>query len=336
MAKSKNKNGSFSLLGMVFGFIVVGGLGFVAGQASDDVPLLSQVTQKTANEAPAQTAAQQATGEQIEIKPGNPVVAKVAGEDVTRVDVLRFIQTLPPQTRQAPIDQLFPVALEQVINNRVITKQTAGVNLDSDERVQEQLDIAKQNIVREVYVQKQIEEKLTEERLQTAYNQYTANFPEVQEARARHILVKDKALAKDLIAQLNNGGDFAAMAQQHSEDSNAEKGGDIGYFTKNEVVPAFGEAAFAAEAGQVLDQPIETEFGFHVVEVLEKRQRPPASFEDAKPFLEAQLRQFLLNETIQEWKNAAQVQRFDINGQPVGAGIPHQHEDGSVHSHDEG
>jgi peptidyl-prolyl cis-trans isomerase C len=313
MAKKKNaeSNNLPLILAVVAGFLVVAGIGFYAGQSA---------ATGTGLFAPKAPKAQQAgEGEQLVIKPGDPVVAKVGKTDIKRSEVLNYIQTLPAQTRQAPFVQLFPAALEQLINSKVIADKAAGAKLDSDPRVKEQLAAIKKNIVREVYVQKAVEDKLTEDRLTQAYDAYVAAFPEVNEARARHILVEDKSKAKDLIKQLKDGADFATLAAENSIDATKDRGGDVGYFAAGEVVPEFAEAAFGAEIGKVLDQPVKTDFGYHVIEVLEKRQRPPASYEQAKPFLEAQLRQLLLTQTIQEWKQQAGIERFDVNGEKPNA-----------------
>ena len=288
---------------------VVGVLAYLSGKATSD--------KSGAAENAAVESTQQADVPQIEIKPGNPVVAKVDGKEITRADVFGFIQTLPTETRQLPIGQLFPVALDQVINGRVVNEKTDGVNLDRDPIVKERLDAVKKNIVRDVYVQKKVDEMVTEDRLKEAYDQYVKAFPEIQEVQARHILVKDKSLAKDLIKQLDEGADFETLAKENSTDSTAENGGLIGYFAENEVVPPFAEAAFALGVNEYTKKPVETEFGYHIIQVLEKRQRPPADFEQAKPFLEAQLRQVALGQLIQSWRDGASVERFDINGDPI-------------------
>ncbi|MCB1531452.1 MAG: peptidylprolyl isomerase [Alphaproteobacteria bacterium] len=275
-----------------------------------------------AAETPAQaTAAQPASGNETAegevIQPGNPVVAKVGTQDVTRLDVFNFIQTLPPQTRQLPIGELFPVALEQVINAQVIRQNTNGANLDSDPLVKERVAAAKDTIVRDVFVQRQVEKRITDERLKKAYDQYVQNFPEIDEVKARHILVADKDKAKELIEQLDGGADFAELAKANSTDGTAQNGGEIGYFAQADVVPEFGDAAFGLDVGEYTKKPVETEFGYHVIQVQDKRKRPPATLEQAKPFLEGQMGQVVLNELISDWRSKASIERFDINGNAI-------------------
>ena len=292
--------------------VAVGVLAYMSGQ-------MGKKPADPANPGAAAAAEQAAapTDENMVIKPGNPVVAKVNGQDVTRVDVFNFIQTLPPQTRQMPVSQLFPIAVEQVVNARIITDKTKGINLDGNAEVQKQMEIAKENIVRGVYIQNEVGKKISEERLKTTYEQYKAAFPKIDEVKARHILVKEEDKAKDLIKQLEGGADFAELAKANSTDGTAENGGELGYFAQPDVVPEFAEAAFKTDIGSFTTKPVKSEFGYHIIKVEDKRVRPPAEYEEAKPFLEAQLRRVLLDEVIQEWKDAAKIERFDINGDPI-------------------
>ncbi len=251
------------------------------------------------------------------IEPGNPVVAKVNGKDVTRMDVFNFIQTLSPQTRQMPVEQLFPLAQEQVVNAELIGEKVKGVSLDNDPAVQEQMKIAKQQIVRSVFMQKEAEKAVTDDMIKAAYEDYKNNFPKVEEVRARHVLVKDEATAKDVIKQLEGGADFAEMAKKYSIDATKERGGELSFFSKQDVVPEFGEAAFAMNVNDVSKAPVKSDFGYHVIQVLEKRQRPPADYEQAKPYIAAQLRGKVLGDVVQKWRKDAKVEVFDINGKPV-------------------
>lgn len=252
-----------------------------------------------------------------DIKPGNPVVAKVDGKDINRADVVNFLQTLPPQTRQIPLQNLFPMAVDQLVNNEIIVAKTKDVNMDSDPEVQKQLAMAKEQIVRSVYLQKEVEKKLTPDSVKKAYDKMVKEFPDIEEVRARHILVKDEAKAKELIKKLDAGGDFAKLASENSTDGTAQKGGEVGYFAKSEVVPAFAEAAFATPVGSYTKTPVKTDFGYHIVQTEEKRKRPAPQFDVAKPGIEAQLRREILSDMLKGWREKSKVEIFDINGDKV-------------------
>lgn len=315
---SESGNTALIVLAVVI-VAAVGGLAYFSGKI--EKPMAQTADAATAAAAAAaQTAAAPADPNAPKppvIKPGNPVVAKMKGGEVTRMDVFNFIQDLPPQTRQMPLEQLYPLALEQVINSRIIAAKTQNVNLDSDAEVKKRLAAAKTEIVRSVYIEKQVNEKVTEDRLKSVYDEYVKNFPDIQDVKARHILVKEESKARDLIKQVEGGANFEELAKANSTDGTAQNGGDLGYFAKTDVVPAFGEAAFALNPGEFTKKPVKTDFGYHVIKVEEKRKRPPASYEDIKPYLETQVRRQILDETIQSWRNDAGIQRFDINGDAI-------------------
>ncbi|MBK9563176.1 MAG: peptidylprolyl isomerase [Micavibrio sp.] len=298
----------------------IGGLAYFSGKIGKEAPAadnsaIAAAAAQTASAAPADPNAPEAKPPVL--KPGNPVVAKMKGGEVTRLDVFNFIQDLPAQTRQMPLEQLYPLALEQVINSRIIAAKTKNVNLDSDEEVKKRLAAAKTEIVRGVYIEKQVSEKISEDRLKSVYEEYVKNFPDIQDVKARHILVKEEGKAKDLIKQIEGGASFEDLAKANSTDGTAQNGGDLGYFAKTDVVPAFGDAAFALNIGEFTKKPVKTDFGYHVIKVEEKRKRPPASYDDIKPYLETQVRRQILDETIQAWRKDADIQRFDINGDAI-------------------
>ncbi len=116
---------------------------------------------------------------------------------------------------------------------------------------------------------------------------------------------------------IDKGEDFAALAKENSKDGSAENGGDLGYFAQNEVVPEFASAAFATDVGSYTKTPVKSEFGFHIIKVEEKRKRPPAPYEQVKPYLEQELQRAIVDEVLKEWKEAASIERFDINGAPL-------------------
>ena len=301
----------------------IGGMAYMSGFLTKE--------ERSASDAKAPTAIETASGDatqdesikapapqaQLDIKPGNPVVAKIGGRDVKRMDVFNFMQTLPAETRQLPMQQLFPLVQNQLINMAIIKEKAEKANMDNDPLVKQQLEEAKKNIVPAVYLQRQVENNLTDERLKKAYDQYTANFPKAQEAQARHILVDDEKLAKDLIKKLDGGASFEELAKENSKDSTAKDGGLLAYFVQAEVVPEFGAAAFEQEIGAISKKPIKTQFGYHIIKVEDRRERQPETFEKAKPFLAAQLRNVVTNEVLMNFRKKAGVEIFDINGESI-------------------
>lgn len=272
---------------------------------------------KDAQAAAKEASANGSDGEAPMIKLGNPVVAKVYGQDIMRSDVFNFISNLPENVRQMPIQNLFLLALDQVVNNKVISEKAKDAKLEDDKEVTDLMKQAKDQIIRNVYLERQVDAQITNKKLTEAYQKLLENVSKIQETKARHILVQTEDEAKAIIKQLDGGADFAALAKEKSTGPSADRGGDLGYFAKNEMVPEFANVAFDLDVGQYTKDPVKTQFGWHVIKVEDRRQRPEPEFEKVKPQLEAQLRQQTLANLVDGWKKDAKIEKFDINGEKV-------------------
>jgi len=315
----KNKGPIVAVVAVV-ALIAIGAVFALSGKAENkkgDETALSEISPASSDTAQATSPEGAAASSDPMIKLGNPVVAKVNGEDVMRSDVFNFISGLPEQVRQMPIQTLFPLALEQVVNNKLVTAKAGGANLSADPEVEQLVTQAKDQIIRNVYIDRQINEQINQKKLLKAYEDLLNEIGDVQETKARHILVPDEAKAREVITKLSEGGDFVALVKEYSTGPSAENGGELGWFAKNEMVPEFAEAAFALEPGNYTKDPVQTQFGWHVIKVEERRKRPEPEFEAVKPQLEAQLRQQVLTELVEGWQKEAKIQKFDINGEPV-------------------
>lgn len=284
---------------------------------------VASLESQAGNETPAATPEEPAPAaiaveKPPKIAPGNPIVAKLNGKEIKRVDVLRFTQQLSPQARQQPIEKLYPFALEQLINNQVISEKVKGADFSEDSLFKEQMAQAEINITRTIFMQKEVEKRITEKRVKKEYAKYKKTFPDIDEVKAAHILVSDEAKAKALIEELNGGADFSELAKANSIDkSSAPTGGVMNYVTKTEVVQPFAKAAFALKAGEYTKEPVQSRFGYHIIKMQDKRKRPPVDFETAKPQIEIQLRPMILEEVVDEWKAASKIEKFDINGNEI-------------------
>jgi peptidyl-prolyl cis-trans isomerase C len=137
------------------------------------------------------------------------------------------------------------------------------------------------------------------------------------EVHARHILVDEEAAAKQVITALEGGADFAEQAKTHSKDTSAAaRGGDLGYFRIEQMVPEFGAAAFAMDKGQISKEPIKTQFGWHVIQVLDKRKVEP-SFEETAPQLRQDMAREIVTALVTDLREGAKIERFNIDGSPM-------------------
>lgn len=274
-------------------------------------------TTTTTTEEPA--AADEATAPSA--AGASQLVAKVDGVDITKADVDKFLDTLPPQMKSAPMDQIYPMVQEQLVTNAIIQRKADAAIKEDDPVVQERLADVKEQIIRGTYLEREIDGQITPERLQQAYDEFKAKQQTPEEVHARHILVKTDALAKEIIGKLEAGEDFAKLAGEYTEDAGTKaSGGDLGYFTKDMMVPEFADAAFGMNKGEVSKLPVQSQFGWHIIKVEDKRTRPQPSLDEVKPTIEAELRRELFTKTMDEWRKGAKIELYDVNGQPTSAG----------------
>ncbi len=244
----------------------------------------------------------------------DPVVAVVNGSDIHLSEVVEFQRNLPPQVAQAP----FPAILEVLINNRLITDAARKEGLQRDPEVKREVKLAEEGAMRRAWLTKKVRSDITDEALKAQYDQLVATFKPEEEVRARHILVSTEDEAKQVISDLKSGANFEDVAKAKSKDPSAQKnGGDLGFFTKSEMVPAFADAAFALQPGEVSPEPVKTQFGWHIIKVEERRKTTPPTFEQAKPVLREQMSEKIAQQMVGELRAKAKIKVFNPDGSPA-------------------
>src|SRR5271165_1702265 len=245
--------------------------------AAVGAPVLSAGAADPANVPPAPPAAANPG-----LPPGDPVVARVNGAELHLSDVKAAQKSLPPQAQKMPLAQIYPMLLQRMIDGMLVTDAARKEHLDQSPEVQHRLKLLEDRLMQQAYIEQLLKGAQSEAAIKAAYQKMIAQKPPQEEVHARHILVKTEAEANSIIDQLNKGADFAALAKKYSTDPGAAAGGDLGYFTKNDMVPAFAAAAFALKPGQYTKTPVKTEFGWHVIFVVDRRIKSPPSFDEAR------------------------------------------------------
>ena len=151
---------------------------------------------------------------------------------------------------------------------------------------------------------------LTEEALQQTYNEAVKSAGGQEEVRARHILVDNEDEARAILDQIKGGSDFAMLAKEKSKDPGSAEGGDLGYFTKDQMVPQFADVAFKMYPGQ-LSNPVKTQFGWHIIKVEDKRTKQPPEFEKVKDQIETYLARKAQTEYVAKLRQNAKIERLD-------------------------
>lgn len=245
--------------------------------------------------------------------PEDPVVARVDGEPIHLSDLAAAAQELPEQLRNVPAQRLYPILLDQLISGRAIAAAARAAGLDRDPETRARIRRAEEQELQQAYLSRELAGKMNDQAVRERYDREVASRPAEEEVHARHILVPTEAEAREALAELRNGADFAAVAQRRSSGPGAREGGDLGFFKRGDMVPEFAEAAFGLQPNQ-LSEPVRSPFGWHVIQVLERRTAPPPRFEEVRDQLRQQMLESEVNALITRIRNNARIERFNLDG----------------------
>ena len=213
------------------------------------------------------------------VKHKQNVVALIGTEEISLDEVKAFVAEVP-QLAEVPFEQVYPNILEMMINDKVIANGANRYGIQKDPQIKRMIKAAGDQIIAQAYMSKRLESALTEEDLKEAYDEEVKNFKPEEEIHARHILVPTEKQAQDILIQLKAGADFGLLADQKSIDKNAPQG-DLGYFTREMMIPEFADAVFSMKKGQ-MSGPIQTVYGWHIIQVEDRRPTQPPAFEQVK------------------------------------------------------
>ncbi|MCG8546090.1 MAG: peptidylprolyl isomerase [Alphaproteobacteria bacterium] len=250
------------------------------------------------------------------------VVAKVEGTPVYQDEVIAAFRRLPPNVRRQGIDSLYERVLELLIERRMMTIYGRRENYAENAEVKRRMKLAEDQFIREVYLDALIRKYLTEDRVRAHYDEFARQNPERKEIRARHILVETEAKAAEVTKLAKSGQDFAKLASTSSIGPSAKRGGDLGYFTAQEMVKPFSEVAFKLKKGQVSTKPVKTQFGWHVIKVEDIRVRKVPPYSQVKPQMRREVWTKLGQDFIRQYREQAKVERFSYDGKKKLARMP--------------
>ena len=236
-------------------------------------------------------------------------VATVNGEEIFLDEVMRLIDNLPPEIRQQPLTNYFDRLVDDIVDSRLAAGMAEKGGLAKNPEIARQINIAAQRVLAETWINTELAKAVTNEHIKAAYETFIADETAREEIHARHILVKDKKEAEDIIAQLKKGADFALLAQEKSTGPSGPDGGDLGYFQRGAMVPGFEIAAFNLKKGTFSKQPVQTQFGWHIIMVEDKRIAEAPSLDALTPHLRQNLITQNLGRILDNLRKNAKIER---------------------------
>ena len=240
-------------------------------------------------------------------------VATVDGIAITYNDVSLVEDELMAVYGQLPEEQRFQTLVGYMVNRILASEAAKKAGLENDADVAKIKAFMERKALQDVYIAKMLMERVREEDVTAYYGKEIVNGPVEEEVRARHILLDNREAADAVVADLENGADFAALAKERSKGPSGPSGGDLGYFSKQSMVPAFSDAAFKLAAGET-SPPVQTQFGWHVIRVEDRRNRPVPPLDQVRD----QIYQLLISEAqrdiYDEMRAKASVDLVDMPG----------------------
>jgi peptidyl-prolyl cis-trans isomerase C len=214
-------------------------------------------------------------------------------------------QSLPPSTPEARRDAL----ISYLIDVNILSKAAEAKKLANAPGFADQLAHARKKVLMEVLLNEESKSAVTDAAKHKLYDESVKKLTPEKEVRARHILVESEAKAKEVLAKFKAGGDFAALAKELSKDPGSSDGGDLGYFSKDQMVSEFAEVAFKLEKGKVSD-PVKTQFGWHIIKVEDTRTRPVPTYDQVKDQIEVFIVRKAQAELVLKLREGAKIERL--------------------------
>ena len=240
----------------------------------------------------------------------NPVLVKVNGAEIRQSDVALAEEELGPSLAQMDPATKKENVLAFLIDMKIVAKAAEDKKIEDRPDFKSRLAFARNRLLMDNLLAVEGKAATTNEAMKKVYDEAAKQIEGEQEVHARHILVETEDEAKAIEAELKKGADFAELAKKKSKDPGAADGGDLGFFTKDQMVPEFSTVAFALEPGKISD-PVKSQFGWHIIKVQEKRNRKAPDFEQVKAQIETYVTRKAQAEYVAKLRESAKVERMD-------------------------
>ncbi|MGY3603221.1 peptidylprolyl isomerase [Bradyrhizobium sp. Leo121] len=255
-------------------------------------------------------AAVLAFGLPVRAEDSNPVLAKVNGQEIRQSDVAIAEEELGPSLQQMDPATRKDNLLAFLIDMKIVAKAAEDKKVDNTDEFKKRLAFTRNRLLMDSLLASEGKAATNDDAMKKVYEEASKQITGEQEVHARHILVETEDEAKAIKAELAKGADFAELAKKKSKDPGASDGGDLGFFTKEQMVPEFSAVAFSLEPGKISD-PVKSQFGWHIIKVEEKRNRTAPPFDQVKSQIETYVTRKAQADYVAKLREAAKIERMD-------------------------
>ncbi|MFC4669231.1 peptidylprolyl isomerase [Seohaeicola nanhaiensis] len=238
------------------------------------------------------------------------VVARVNGEEITLGHMIVAHATLPQQYQQLPPDVLFDAILNQLIQQTALEQSVTG---EEPKHVRLSLENEKRSLMAADAIEGVMAGAASPEEIKAAYDARYGDGFGGEEFNASHILLETEEAAKEVREEIEKGADFAEVAKEKSTGPSGPSGGELGWFSAGDMVPEFSAAVEAMEPGQV-SEPVQTQFGWHIIKLNEKRRAKAPALEEVSEEIATELRKKAVEDRVEELTAKATVDRPEVEG----------------------
>lgn len=235
-------------------------------------------------------------------------IGKLNGKDLWLDDVLRAAERLPEEFQQAPLENYYSQLVADMIDSQLAATAARNDAYDKKPKIAAAMRMAANRVLAESWLAEKVRAEITQTAIQSAYDKFVADTVSREQVTASHILVETEAEANAVIADLQDGSDFAELAKERSTGPSGPNGGALGTFGRGQMVPAFETAAFNLAIGSFSDTPVQTQFGWHIIKVDDKEIAPAPNLETMRDQLANNLSTQTLGRLLEELRSGQDIQ----------------------------
>ncbi len=242
-----------------------------------------------------------------------PIVAQVNNEPVSLETMIHAINDLPQEVQSQPFINYYEGLLERVIDIKLLAQEGKKLEIQNEPSVKAAIDFVTEKVLMQAFLSKFVQENITEDSLEKSYENFVSDKTSREEIKASHILLETKDDALEVINLLEQGKSFEELAKSKSTGPSGPSGGDLGWFKRGQMVPPFEKVAFLLDSQEITKEPIQTQFGWHVIKVFQKRIPDAPSFDSMKTTLIQDIERRVIAKKVQDLRLDASIEKMSAN-----------------------